>query len=91
MPFLRRPVRLLAAMAGWQSGSRVWPISFRSRSRALISNDVKEYPNAGHAFMNRHGTFLFKLLRYKAIGYNEPAALDAHRRIAAFFHRHLDR
>ncbi len=59
--------------------------------RALISNDVKEYPDAGHAFMNRHGTFLFKLLRYKAIGYNEPAALDAHRRIAAFFHRHLDR
>ncbi len=59
--------------------------------RALIANDVKEYPDAGHSFMNQHGTFLFKLLRYKAIGYNEPATLDARRRIAGFFHQHLDR
>lgn len=58
--------------------------------RALIPHDVKEYPDAGHSFMNQHGTFLFKLLRYKAIGYNEPATLDARRRIAAFFHTHLD-
>ncbi len=58
--------------------------------RALIPHDVKEYPDAGHSFMNQHGTFLFKLLRYKAIGYNEPATLDARRRIAAFFHTHLE-
>jgi len=58
--------------------------------RALIPHDVKEYPDAGHSFMNQHGTFLFKLLRYKAIGYNEPATLDARRRIAAFFRTHLD-
>jgi carboxymethylenebutenolidase len=59
--------------------------------RALIPHDVKEYPDAGHSFMNQHGTFLFKLLRYKAIGYNEPATLDARQRIAAFFRTHLDR
>lgn len=59
--------------------------------RALVPHDVKEYPDAGHSFMNQHGTFLLKLLRYKAIGYNEPATLDARRRIAAFFHKHLDR
>lgn len=60
-------------------------------NRALVPNDVKEYSDAGHSFMNQHGTFLFKLLRYKAIGSNEPATLDARRRIAAFFHQHLDR
>jgi carboxymethylenebutenolidase len=58
--------------------------------RALVPHDVKEYPDAGHAFMNQHGTFLLKLLRYKAIGYKEPATLDARQRIAAFFHKHLD-
>ncbi len=58
--------------------------------RALVPHDVKEYPDAGHSFMNQHGTFLLKLLRYKAIGYNEPATLDARQRIAAFFHKHLD-
>jgi len=59
--------------------------------RALVPHDVKEYPDAGHSFMNQHGTFLLKLLRYKANGYNEPATFDARRRIAAFFHQHLDR
>ena len=58
--------------------------------RALIPHDVKEYPDAGHSFMNQHGTFVLKLLRYRAIGYNEQATLDARRRIAAFFHKHLD-
>jgi dienelactone hydrolase len=40
--------------------------------------------------MNQHGTFLLKLLRIRAVGYNEPATMDARRRITAFFHAHLD-
>jgi len=58
--------------------------------RALIPHDVKEYPEAGHSFMNNHQQFWLKLLRFAGIGYNEPATLDARRRIAAFFHTHLD-
>ena len=59
--------------------------------RALIAHDVKEYPDAGHSFMNNKEHFWFKLLRFRGIAYNEPAALDARRRIAAFFHAHLGR
>jgi carboxymethylenebutenolidase len=57
--------------------------------RALVAHDVKEYPDAGHSFMNNKQQFWFKLLRFSGIAYNEPATLDARRRIAAFFHTHL--
>jgi hypothetical protein len=40
--------------------------------------------------MNNHRGYGFlKVLRFSAIGYNEEAAMDARRRIAAFFHTHL--
>jgi carboxymethylenebutenolidase len=61
----------------------------RALERALVPHDVKEYPDAGHSFMNNHQSFFFKLLRFRDIGYNEPAALDARRRITAFFRTHL--
>lgn len=57
--------------------------------RALVPHDVKEYPDAGHSFMNNHNPFVFKLLRWAGIGYNEAANQDARRRISAFFHTHL--
>ncbi len=62
----------------------------RALERALVPHDVKEYTEAGHSFMNNHRGYSFlKVLRFTAIGYNEPAAMDARRRIAAFFHTHL--
>ena len=61
----------------------------RALERALVPYDVKEYPDAGHSFMNNHKSFWFKLLRFSAIAYNEPATLDARRRITAFFRTHL--
>jgi len=57
--------------------------------RALVAHDVKEYPDAGHSFMNNKEHFWFKLLRFASIGYNEAATMDARRRIAAFFRTHL--
>ena len=39
--------------------------------------------------MNNKEQFWFKLLRFTGIAYNEPAAMDARRRIEAFFHTHL--
>jgi len=59
-------------------------------TRALVPNDVKEYPEAGHSFMNNHrGLGFLKVLRFRAIGFNEEATMDARRRIVAFFHTHL--
>ncbi len=58
--------------------------------RALVPHDVKEYPDAGHSFMNNNEHLWFKLLRFAGITYNEPATMDARRRIASFFHLHLD-
>jgi carboxymethylenebutenolidase len=61
----------------------------RALQRALVAHDVKEYPEAGHSFMNNNEHFWFKLLRFAGIAYNEPATLDARQRIASFFHMHL--
>ena len=58
--------------------------------RALAANgivhDVKEYPDAGHSFLNDHQKVWFSMLG-KAIGagYDPDAAADARRRILAFF------
>jgi carboxymethylenebutenolidase len=54
-----------------------------------IDHDVKEYPDAGHSFLNQHDTVLFKVVRIIGIGYHEPSARDARRRIASFFNKHL--
>jgi carboxymethylenebutenolidase len=50
---------------------------------------VKEYPEAGHSFLNNHDTLLFKVLRVIHIGYDGPAADDARRRIVTFFQQNL--
>jgi len=52
-------------------------------------HDVKEYPHAGHAFLNDHHDLVFKMLKIAGVGYHEPSASDARRRIAGFFHAHL--
>jgi len=59
-------------------------------AQATIPHDVKEYPEAGHSFMNRHERQWFKLLRWVNIAFDEPAALDARHRIAFFFRLHLE-
>jgi carboxymethylenebutenolidase len=62
-----------------------------------VDHDVKEYPEAGHAFLNDHegagdrNPLIFVVMGAFAgpAGYHEPAAADARRRIVAFFSRHL--
>jgi carboxymethylenebutenolidase len=61
----------------------------RVLTAADIAHDVKEYPEAGHSFLNNHESMWFKALRVIRIGYDEPAAEDARRRIVSFFHEHL--
>lgn len=59
-----------------------------------IDHDVKEYPDAGHAFLNDHqgrgNRIMFTVMGpLLGPGYHAPSAQDARRRILAFFERHL--
>jgi carboxymethylenebutenolidase len=63
--------------------------------RALRENgvvhDVREYPQAGHSFLNQHDGALFAIVGklMGGGGYQEGPAQDARRRITAFFDTHL--
>lgn len=80
--------------------------------QAGVDHDVKEYPSAGHSFLNDHPGTLATLRgaagpdaalpRFFAVfsavtgpvmgmGYHEPSAADARRRIISFFDEHLKR
>jgi carboxymethylenebutenolidase len=59
-----------------------------------VAHDVKEYPGAGHGFLNDHAPGdvpkLFRAMAWVArTGYHEPSAQDARGRIVAFFDAHL--
>lgn len=62
-----------------------------------VDHDVKEYPGAGHAFLNDHdgagdpNPLIFIVMGKFAgpSGYHEPSAQDARRRIVTFFSAHL--
>lgn len=55
-----------------------------------VAHDVKEYPDAGHCFMNRISTGpLGPLVRYVGMNYEHAAAEDAWARISDFFEQNL--
>lgn len=65
-----------------------------------IDHDVREYPQAGHAFMNDHSgegrwSVLYAVLGHLPViagyagAYHQPSADDARRRIVSFFDRYL--
>jgi carboxymethylenebutenolidase len=55
-----------------------------------VEYDVKDYPDAGHSFMNRHNAGPLNVLaRMAGIGYHHPSAEDAWGRILRFFDAHL--
>jgi carboxymethylenebutenolidase len=74
-------------------------ISLRGRAQRLenalgelgVAHDVKEYPHAGHSFMNhlKAGPIPTSLIEFVGLGYNHEAAEDAWGRILAFFGEHL--
>jgi carboxymethylenebutenolidase len=66
----------------------------RALTAAGVEHDVKEYPGAGHSFLNDHDPAdvpkLFAVMgRFVGGGFHEPSAQDARRRILAFFADHL--
>jgi len=53
-------------------------------------HDVKEYPDAGHSFLNRHNAGVLSVLeRVAGFAYHQPSAEDAWARITRFFEVHL--
>ncbi len=56
-----------------------------------VAHDVKEYPDAGHSFLNRinAGPVLDQFVRFGRFNYHHPSAEDAWRRIFNFFDEHL--
>jgi carboxymethylenebutenolidase len=56
-----------------------------------IEHDVKEYPDAGHSFLNRInvGPAFGPLVRFVGLNYHHASAEDAWRRILTFFAAHL--
>src|SRR5664280_433357 len=62
-----------------------------------VDHDVKEYPDAGHAFLNDHDSagdrapaILIVMGKFGGTsGYHDQSAKDARRRIVSFFDRHL--
>ncbi len=58
-----------------------------------VEHDVKEYPDAGHGFLNEHdgvpGVLVAVGGRLMGQGYDEDAAADARARILSFFDRFL--
>jgi carboxymethylenebutenolidase len=69
----------------------------KALTAAGVEHDVKEYPGAGHEFLNDHEgagdktPLLFAVLGRltPGAGYHDASAQDARRRIIAFFDRHL--
>ena len=58
--------------------------------KAGVEADVKEYPNAGHSFLNRFNVGPFApLVKVAGMSYDQPSAEDAWRRIFGFFETHL--
>jgi carboxymethylenebutenolidase len=63
-------------------------------SGAGVPHDIKEYPDAGHSFLNDHDPaempwFITLIGRLSGSVCHEPSASDARRRIATFFGEHL--
>jgi carboxymethylenebutenolidase len=60
--------------------------------RLGVEHDVREYPDAGHSFLNRHNLGPFTALEQVAgLGYHGPSAEDAWARMLRFFDQHLGR
>jgi carboxymethylenebutenolidase len=64
-----------------------------SLTAAGVPHDVKEYPDANHSFLNDHDRadlpVLFRISARLGMRYHDASAVDARRRIVAFFDAHL--
>ncbi len=81
-------------VASYGARDRTLPGAAERLDRTLaglgVERDVKEYPDAGHSFMNRHNSGPLAVVeRVGGFNYHHPSAEDAWDRIFRFFERHL--
>src|ERR1700752_1226071 len=76
-------------------GGRDWPLKGAAArlkgalERRQIEHDVKEYPDAGHSFLDEHKGLIGVLGVVIGASYKNKEAADARARIRAFFSGHL--
>ncbi len=100
--FLRRACPIVASYGGRDRSLRGAADRLERALTAVgVEHDVKEYPQAGHSFLNDHegagdkSPFPFSVLELvfgilsPGSGYHEGSARDARGRILAFFDAHL--
>jgi carboxymethylenebutenolidase len=62
----------------------------KALTEADVEHDVKVYPGASHSFLNQHTSGISGVMaRVSGMNYHGPSAVDAWRRIDAFFDEHL--
>jgi len=100
--FLRGTCPIVGSFGGKDKALRGAAARLESALASLgVDHDVKEYPDAGHAFLNNHeaagdpAPMFFKVIGRLApgtasAGYHEGSARDARARIVAFFDTHLE-
>ena len=87
-----RSCPVVASFGGRDGPMRGMPEKLVADLDALgVPHDVKVYPEAGHSFYTRTSGLKAKVLPHTPIHaeYHEASAVDAHRRIVAFFAEHL--
>jgi carboxymethylenebutenolidase len=90
---LPRSCPVVGSYGGRDRSTRGYPEKLTADLDALgVPNDVVTYPDAGHAFYTRTEGLIGRLGPWLPLHaeYHEASAADAHRRIIAFFHEHLD-
>lgn len=94
--YLAESCPIVASYGGRDRGLAKAPHQLKEAlSAARVDHDIRIYPSAGHSFLNDHVEKEVPLWARLAGGltvsaYDPRAAEDARRRIAAFFHTHLD-
>jgi carboxymethylenebutenolidase len=88
--FLRGACPVVGSFGGKDRGLRGEGARLESvLTEAGVPNDVKEYPDAGHGFLNQFEGMFAVIGRFAGMGYHEESARDARRRITAFLAEHL--
>ena len=91
---LARACPIVASFGGRDRSMNDTPQQLESLLSAHgIPHDIKTYPDAGHGFLNDHPRDEVPVWarvagRWANTDFNEPAAIDARRRIEDFFHEH---
>jgi carboxymethylenebutenolidase len=92
---LRHACPVIGSYGAKDRSLRAAPARLEQALRANgVAHDIKVYADAGHSFLNDHdpaeASVIFKVLaKLSGAQFHQPSAIDARRRIVAFFDEHL--